>query len=80
MVGWFGSGIGVVQIAGHKYRVGQHVTFRPTRVSGLGVQACTIVRQLPAEEGNPLYRIKYSVGNVERVVREGDLLPGILAE
>jgi hypothetical protein len=66
-------------MAGHKYRVGQHVTFRPMRVSGVGLQACTIVRQLPAEEGSCLYRIKYTVGNVERVFRESELLPRIAA-
>jgi len=58
----------------HKYHVGQDVRFRPKHMSGLvGPQDCKILRQLPAEDGAYLYRIKCVVENVERVAKEGEL-------
>ena len=61
-------------MASHKYRVGQNVTFRPTRMSALiGRQDCKIIRLLPIEDGNCLYRIKCVDESVERVVQEGHL-------
>ena len=61
-------------MASHKYRVGQNVAFRPTRMSALiGRQDCKIIRLLPIEDGNCLYRIKCIDESVERVVQEGHL-------
>ena len=58
----------------HKYHVGQDARFRPKHMSGLvGPQDCKILRQLPAEDGAYLYRIKCVVENVERVAKEGEL-------
>jgi hypothetical protein len=63
-----------VRVANHKYKVGQNVSFRPTRMSALaGPRDCQIVRQLPIEDGSYLYRIKCVGENVERVVKEGYL-------
>jgi hypothetical protein len=57
-----------------KYRVGQHVRFRPKHLSALvGSQDCKILQLLPAEDGTYLYRIKCGVENVERVANEGEL-------
>jgi hypothetical protein len=59
-------------VASHKYSVGQNVSFRPTRMSTLsGRQDCKIIRLLPVEDGNCLYRIKCVDESVERVVQEG---------
>jgi hypothetical protein len=47
----------------------------PTRMSLLRrSQECTIMRQLPIEDGSRLYRIKCLGENVERVAKEGDLM------
>jgi hypothetical protein len=61
-------------MASHKYEVGQNVRLRPNRMSSLArYQECTIMRQLPIEEGSYLYRIKCVAENVERVAKESDL-------
>ena len=39
----------------------------------VGAQDCKIIRQLPVQDGEYLYRIKCRVENVERVVKEGEL-------
>jgi hypothetical protein len=58
----------------HRFKVGQFVDFAPGRV---GVPASTgkytIVRQLPAEGGEPQYRIKSASETFERVVTERQL-------
>ena len=62
-------------MASHKYKVGQNVRMTPTRLSFLPrSQECTIMRQLPIEDGSHLYRIKCVGENVERVAKEGDLI------
>ena len=44
-------------MASHKYKVGQNVRLRPSRLSSLvGSQECKIMRLLPMEEGNYLHR------------------------
>lgn len=55
----------------HKFKIGESLTFAPRRMGG-GEPAlyCKVVRLLPMEEGEPLYRIKCSSENVERVVKE----------
>jgi hypothetical protein len=58
----------------HKYKVGQSVEFRPSR-SAMSITSAgyKIVRLLPMEGGDPLYRIK-SVGEpFDRVAREREL-------
>ena len=61
-------------MASHKYKVGQSVRFRPTYMSALvGAHDCEIIRQLPAQDGAYLYRIKCRLENVERVAKEGEL-------
>lgn len=61
-------------MANHKFKVGQNVRLRPNRMSSLaGSQECKIMRLLPMEEGNYLYRIKCGAESVERVAKEGDL-------
>jgi hypothetical protein len=59
---------------GYKYQVGQTVSFKPARM-GLPAsrKECTIIRLLPVEGGNRLYRIKCSTEAFERVVRENEL-------
>jgi hypothetical protein len=39
----------------------------------VGYSECKIMRQLPIEEGNHLYRIEYVTENVERIVKESQL-------
>lgn len=58
----------------HKYTVGQLVEFRPGRlVIAAPSRDFTIVRLLPAEGGDLLYRIK-SVGEpFDRVAKEREL-------
>jgi hypothetical protein len=56
----------------HKFKVGQTLKYLPRRLSE-GVSYCKILRQLPYEDGEPLYRIKCSNENVERVVKEFSL-------
>ena len=61
-------------MARHKYKVGQHLRYRPPRTGPFsGSRDCQIVRLLPIENGVFLYRIKCSLENVERVVSEVDL-------
>lgn len=63
-------------MATHKFEVGQNVRFRPNGKSTLvGPQVGKIVRLLPNEEGSCLYRIKCDAENVERVAKEGELVP-----
>jgi len=61
-------------MSGHKYQVGQTVSFQPPRM-GLpaSIKECKIVRHLPVEGGSRLYRIKCVTENFERVVKESEL-------
>jgi hypothetical protein len=55
----------------HKYKVGQTLKLFDRRGgSGLGAQFCKILRLLPAEDGQPQYRVKCTNEAVERVVKE----------
>ena len=45
----------------------------PKRSALVGPQDCKIMQLLPMEDGAYLYRIKFAVENVERVVKEGEL-------
>lgn len=61
-------------MARHKYKVGQLVDYNPSR---LGMPASSrryeILRQLPAEGTELLYRIKSPGETFERVAKETDL-------
>jgi hypothetical protein len=58
----------------HKYKVGQSVEFRPGR-SAMSTTSSgyKIVRLLPVEGEDPLYRIKSVAEPFERVAREHEL-------
>ena len=58
-------------MSSHKFKIGQMVRFRPGRM--VGYSECKILRLLPIEEGNHLYRIKCATENVERVAKESEL-------
>jgi hypothetical protein len=65
---------GVRSISSHKYKVGETVDFRPGRMGfPASTRECTIVRLLPIEGGEHLYRIKCATEAFERVVREAQL-------
>ena len=65
---------GVRVIANHKFRVGETVEFKPGRMGfPAASRECTIVRLLPIESGNRLYRIKCAAEAFERVVPEVQL-------
>jgi len=61
-------------MAQHKYKVGQLVSYSPAK-GGMPVSALQyeIVRRLPAEGGEPLYRVKSRGEVFERVARESEL-------
>ena len=57
----------------HKFKVGQSVRFTPGKLTPpAGGQAYTIVRALPAEEGEYRYRIKSAYESYERTARESE--------
>jgi hypothetical protein len=58
----------------HKYKVGQSVEYRPSRSAMLTSTAVyRVVRLLPLEGEDPLYRIKSVAEPFERVAREHEL-------
>jgi len=63
-----------VPLAAHKFKVGQTVDFSPGRGSmSSGSRMYKIVKLMPPEDGQFLYRIKGSSEPFERVARETDL-------
>ena len=61
-------------MAAHKFKVGQSVRFTPGKMSPrAGGQAYTIMRVLPAEDGEYRYRIKSVYEPYERIARESEL-------
>jgi hypothetical protein len=61
-------------MSSHRYKVGQTVDYKPGRMGFPAAnRECTIVRLLPVEGGNHLYRIKCASEAFERVVREVQL-------
>ena len=70
----FGLCRGVRTISSHKFRVGETVDFKPGRMGfPAASRQCTIVRQLPTESGDLLYRVKCAAEAFERVVSEVQL-------
>jgi hypothetical protein len=63
-----------VHMARHKFKVGQLVDFQPPRagVPTLGRQY-EVIRQLPVEGGEFLYRVKSRAETFERIARESEL-------
>jgi hypothetical protein len=59
----------------HKYSVGERVNFAGRVRLGAATGEYEIVRLLPAEAGQPLYRIKSVLEPHERVVGEEQLTP-----
>jgi hypothetical protein len=61
-------------LAQHRYKVGQLVDFSPAR-GGMPVSALQyeVVRQLPPEGGELLYRVKSRGEVFERIARESEL-------
>jgi hypothetical protein len=62
-------------MAQHKFKVGQFVDYTPGRLTGplLASSRYKILRLLPAEGNDPLYRIKAADEAFERVAREHEL-------
>jgi hypothetical protein len=61
-------------MAHHKFKVGQFVDYKPGRLSsGLSASKYKILRLLPAEGSDLLYRIKSVDETFERVAKEHEL-------
>jgi hypothetical protein len=61
-------------MSGHKFKVGQTVSFKPSRMGfPASNRECQIVRLLPIEDGNRLYRVKCASESFERVAKESEL-------
>jgi hypothetical protein len=60
----------------HKYKVGQRVEFRPARGAMPASRDYTIVRLLPADGEDVLYRIKSVNEPFDRVAKERELSSG----
>ena len=62
-------------MAQHKYKVGEFVDYSPRRLSSgsLSASRYKILRLLPAEGSDLLYRIKSVDETVERVAKEYEL-------
>ncbi len=60
----------------HKFAVGQTVGYSPSRWSMRGGEgSCKIVRLMPADAGENLYRIKCPSEPFERMAKESELTP-----
>ncbi|MFM1813906.1 MAG: hypothetical protein RLZ98_601 [Pseudomonadota bacterium] len=61
-------------MASHKYTTGQLLSYSGGRMGYReGNKTCKVVRLLPFEDGQPLYRVKFTDEQVERVVKEFQL-------
>ena len=66
---------GVASISSHKFKVGDIVDFKPGRMGfPAASRECTIVRLLPSEGDQMLYRVKCTAEAFERVVSEVQLV------
>jgi len=62
----------------HRFKIGQFVNFTPGRLAmPASGGEYKVVRLLPFESGDLLYRIKSSAETFERVAREGELAPSL---
>jgi len=63
-------------MASHKYKVGQTVQFTPGRLAlPASAREYRILRLMPFEGGDLLYRIKCTAETFERVAKESELSP-----
>jgi hypothetical protein len=63
------------RLTDHKFRVGQMVDFVPSKTGvPASARSYKIVRVLPSEGGEQLYRIKTIAEAFERIARESELL------
>jgi len=63
-------------MARHRYKVGQAVDFTPGRWGPpASAREYKVLRLLPFEGGDLLYRIKSSAETFERVAKESELTP-----
>ncbi len=62
----------------HRFRIGQFVDFAPSRLAmpSSGGEY-KVIRLLPLEGGDLLYRIKSSAETFERVAKESELAPSV---
>jgi hypothetical protein len=60
-------------MAQHKFKVGQFVDYSPGRLSALSASKYKVLRLLPAEGSDLLYRIKSVDETFERVAKEHEL-------
>jgi hypothetical protein len=62
----------------HKFEIGQLVRPRGRLLENTGIYE--ILRLLPGgPDGEPLYRVKAATGQLQRVVREADIVPASTA-
>lgn len=58
----------------HKYKIGQDVLFSPAKLSmPASSRSYKVVRRLPREGGEYMYRIKSATELFERVARESEI-------
>lgn len=58
----------------HKYKIGQEVSFSPGKRSmSASSRSYKIIRRLPIEGGEFMYRIKSAAEQFERVARESEI-------
>lgn len=61
-------------MASHKFKVGEAVVYSPSRWSmRTRSGSCQIIRLLPADSGENLYRVKCPSEPFERMARESEL-------
>jgi len=59
----------------HEFKIGQMVDLTPSRAGPpVSVRAYKILRLLPQEGGEPLYRIKTIAEAFERIAKESELV------
>lgn len=64
----------------HKFAVGQTVGYAPSRWSMRArTGSCKVIRLLPADAGENLYRIKCASEPFERMAKESELTPPPMA-
>ncbi|MEW5964216.1 MAG: hypothetical protein AB1749_11705 [Pseudomonadota bacterium] len=63
-------------MAQHRFRIGQRVSYTPGKLTMSTTSSeFKIIRQLPAESGECMYRIKSEREPFERVARESEISP-----
>lgn len=62
------------QLVQHKFKIGQEVSFSPAKLSmPSSSRSYKVVRRLPREGGEFMYRIKSATELFERVARESEI-------